>query len=85
MKKQLLLLNNFDTILNVFNGLIVNNPTHKSISDELIEIKSFTEGASDLNGRQKEAILDRIRNYQNDSYGNTKAGISFSYPQESKK
>jgi hypothetical protein len=85
MKKTLRLLNNFDIILNEFNRLVASSPSHKSIGEELIEIKSFTEGATSLNSRQKGAILDRIKNYQNGSYGNSKAGYSFTSPQETKK
>ncbi len=66
------LLNNFECIIENFNKITANQPSVNKIKDKLIEIKSFAANASALTDRQKEAVIARINNYLNGSYGNSK-------------
>lgn len=67
----------FTLLLRVFNKLVEGNPSPKSISQELEDLKASAETSSDLNARQKEAIIDRCNNYLKGIYGKTKEGIKF--------
>jgi hypothetical protein len=72
---------NYAFLLKEFNNAWEKNP--KDIS----QYKALIEKAknSQMSARQIEGVVDRCRNVINGSYGNSKAGITFTSPQESKK
>lgn len=67
----------FTIILRAFNNMVVNNPKPDTIKSQLIELKESAESSIELNSRQKEAIMARINNYFDGTYGKTKQGIEF--------
>jgi hypothetical protein len=75
----------FTLLLRAFNGLIESKPPINKVEKELIKLKAQAEKSAELNSRQKAALTDRCDNYINGTYGNTKSGISFYSPQETKK
>jgi hypothetical protein len=75
----------FTTLLRSFNSLVSGMPSVEKIKKELLRLKEQADKSVELNYRQKDAIIARCDNYINGTYGKTKAGITFSSPQESKK
>ena len=61
--------NNFEQLLDRFNGLIKEQPPLKEVKDKLHEIKASALNAGGLTGRQLEAITERCDNYLNGTYG----------------
>lgn len=84
MNTEHLVSDEFTLLLRTFNRLVDGNPTPKSISQELEDLKASAETSVELNARQKEAIINRCDNYINGIYGNTKEGIVFSSQNQSK-
>lgn len=67
----------FTILLRAFNKLVENNPKPDNIKTELQDLKDSAESSYELNSRQKDAIIARVKNYINGTYGKTKQGIEF--------
>lgn len=65
----------FSFMLMDFHETVANMPPVSKVQEKLLALKADAEINHELNIRQKEAIIARIDNYFNGSYGNTKAGI----------
>ncbi len=59
----------FPVFLKEFNSLVATTPTVASVKDKLLEIKEAAKISPELNLRQKEAIIARVDNYINGTYG----------------
>lgn len=71
----------FDKLSREFDSLWINSPK------DFEKFESLKQRAKlmTLYPRQMDAIIARCNNVINGSYGNTKAGVSFSSPQDAKK
>lgn len=69
----------FQLMTKIFNKLIELNPSAESIKKELLDLKSEAEKSSELNIRQKDAIIAKCDNYLNGNYGNTKTKENLTY------
>lgn len=72
---------NYEFLLSEFNNLWNKTPK------ELTKFAALKNKATHttLTFRQKDGIVERCNNVINGTYGNTKAGISFTSPPETKK
>ncbi len=59
----------FQAFLSHFNELVKDNPSVASIKSELAQIREDAAINPELNLRQKEAIIARVDNYINGTYG----------------
>jgi len=75
MTKQPIIPCAFSFMLMDFHETIFDAPPVKKVETKLLELRNDAETNSELNIRQKEAIIARIDSYFKGTYGNTKAGI----------
>lgn len=59
----------FKALLSQFNELVSSTPSVASIKSELAQIRDDAAINPELNLRQKEAIIARVDNYINGTYG----------------
>jgi hypothetical protein len=69
----------FSIMLRAFNGIVEKKPSAEKVKGELLELKEQASISNELNIRQKEAIMDRVDNYLNGNYGNTKVDSNFGH------
>lgn len=67
--------NDFTRLLKRFNDLVSTNSPIGSLQTEFVKLEKEVNDNSNLNYRQKEAIIARCRNYSNGAYGKAKVGI----------
>lgn len=72
MSSQPLAQDEFTLLLKAFNSIVNNLPPFEKVKKELLKIKEQANRSSELNYRQKDAIVIRCDNYVNGNYGNTK-------------
>ncbi len=72
MSKQPIIPCAFSFMLIDFHETIKDAPAVSKIHYKLIELRQDAEINPELNLRQKEAIIARVDNYINGTYGNTK-------------
>ena len=76
MTKQPMIPCAFSFMLLEFNELVAEMPTISKVKDKLLALKKDAEINHELNGRQREAITERIKFYLSGEYGNTKSGVT---------
>ena len=72
MRKEPIIPCVFSYMLMDFHEMIADAPAMSKIEDKLLGLRKDAEINPELNLRQKEAIIARIDNYINGTYGNTK-------------
>lgn len=73
------------TMLGIFNGLIKDTPKPEAIKADLLSLKEMAKINANLTSRQVEAIYARCDNYLEDTYGNTKTEENMSQQPQTKK
>lgn len=74
----------FRILLRGFEQIIKGDPKPEDVKEILEELKTKAKTASDLTGRQIEAIVDRCNNYMAGDYGKTKRPEHFEQAKPSK-
>lgn len=75
----------FSEVLTRFNKLVESAPPSSKIKKELDEIRQIASSRGGFTGRQSEAILARITNYEAGIYGNTKTPDNYGHSKPEKK
>lgn len=75
----------FSEVLTRFNKLVESAPPPSKIKKELDDIRQIASSRGEFTGRQSEAILARINNYEAGIYGNTKTSDNYGHAKPEKK
>ena len=77
MKKEPMLPCAFSYMLVEFNEMVQEMPPIKIIEEPLLTLRAQAETSNELNSRQKDAIIVRVDNYLNGTYGKSKEFFNF--------
>ncbi len=82
MQNDTACINEWVTLVGLFNELIKGSPTAEAIKTELLELKETARLSAVLTYRQTDAIMARVNNYLNGEYGNTKKAENLQPPKQ---
>lgn len=74
----------FTLLLRVFNKLAEDMPPVEKIEPELLKIRQAAISSSELNSRQTDAVVARVDNYINGTYGRTKTDENLGHEKQEK-